>query len=66
MLLLGMGLRTFSCSPPAIPEIKKVIRSVTMEESLQVTRRVMGFDSDQEITNFLRAETRRVLPEAFA
>jgi len=66
MLLLGMGLRTFSCSPPAIPEIKKMIRSVTMEESLQVTRRVMGFDSDQEITNFLRAETRRVLPEAFA
>jgi len=66
MLLLGMGLKTFSCSPPAIPEIKKIIRSVTMEESLRVARRVMGFDSDQEITNFLRAETRRVLPEAFA
>jgi len=25
---------------------------------------VMSFDSDKEIINFLRAETRRVLPEA--
>jgi hypothetical protein len=26
LLLLGMGLRLFSCAPPAIPEIKTVIR----------------------------------------
>ncbi|MFP4052940.1 MAG: phosphoenolpyruvate--protein phosphotransferase [Phycisphaerae bacterium] len=64
MLLLGMGLRTFSATPPAIPEVKKVIRSVTLEECVQVARRVMSFDSDKEIINFLRAETRRVLPEA--
>ena len=64
MLLLGLGLRTFSCAPPAIPEIKKIIRSVTMEQALQVARRVMSFDSDKEITNFLRVETRRVLPGA--
>ena len=65
MLLLGMGLRVFSCSPPAIPEIKKIIRSVTMEQSLQVARKVLSFDSDKEIINYLRTETRRVLPEAY-
>ena len=65
MLLLGMGLRVFSCSPPAIPEIKKVIRSVTMEQSLQVARKVLSFDSDKEIINYLRAVTRRILPEAY-
>ena len=64
MLLLGMGLRVFSCSPPAIPEIKKIIRSVTMEQALQVARKVLNFDSDKEIVNYLRAETRSVLPEA--
>ncbi len=64
LLLLGMGLRIFSCAPPAIPEIKKVIRSATMEHAQQVARRVMGFDSHMEITNFLRIETRKVLPEA--
>lgn len=66
LLLLGLGLRTFSCSVPAIPEIKKVIRSVTMEQANEVARRVMSFDSDKEIINYLRAETRKVLPEAYA
>ncbi len=65
LLLLGLGLRIFSCAPPAIPNVKKIIRSVTLEQALQVARRVMSFDSDKEITNFLRVETRRVLPEAF-
>ncbi len=63
LLLLGLGLRTFSCSPPVIPEVKKVIRSVTMEHARQVARRVMSFDSDKETVNFLRAELRRVMPE---
>ena len=66
LLLLGLGLRTFSISIPAIPEIKKVIRSVTLEQANEVARRVMSFDSDKEIINFLRAETRKVLPEAYA
>lgn len=66
LLLLGLGLKTFSCTPPAIPEIKKVIRSVTMEHAREVAQRVMGFDSDSETVNFLRVETRKVLPEAYA
>jgi len=65
LLLLGLGLRTFSCAPAAIPEIKKVVRSVTMEQSMQVSLRVMGFNTDHEIINFLRSEMRRVLPEAY-
>jgi phosphotransferase system enzyme I (PtsI) len=65
LLLLGMGLRVFSCAPPSIPNLKKVIRSVTMEQALQVARRVMNFDSDKEILNYLRVETRRILPEAY-
>lgn len=65
MLLLGLGLKVFSCTPPAIPEIKKVIRSVTMEQASAVARRVLSFNNDQEILNFLKAETRKVLPEAY-
>lgn len=65
LLLLGLGLRTFSVSIPSIPEIKKVIRSVTLEQANEVARRVMSFDSDKETINFLRAETRKVLPEAY-
>ncbi len=65
MLLLGLGLRVFSCAPPAIPGVKRVIRSTTMEQSLRVARRVMSFDSDMETLNFLRAEIRRIMPEDY-
>jgi phosphotransferase system enzyme I (PtsI) len=65
MLLLGLGLRRFSCTPSAIPEIKKVVRSVTMQQSLEVARQVSRLDSDKEIVSYLRAATRNVLPEVY-
>jgi len=66
LLLLGLGLRIFSCAPPAIPEIKKIIRSVTIEHAFQFAQKVMTFQSDIETNNYLRRETRKVLPEAYA
>ena len=65
LLLLGLGLKVFSCVPAAIPEIKKLVRSVTMEQAYQAARRVMGFDSDRETVNYLRAELGKILPEAY-
>jgi len=65
LLLLGLGLRTFSCAPPAIPGIKKTIRSVTMAHARQVARRVMGFGSDKETMNYLHSEVRGIVPEDF-
>jgi len=65
LLLMGMGLRIFSCAPPAIPKIKKVIRSGTLRQARKVARKVMGFDSEKEIVNYLAAETRKILPEVF-
>jgi len=65
-LLLGLGLTVFSCAPPAIPEIKKVVRSITMEHARGIARRVMSFDSDKETINYLRSEMRNILPEAYA
>ncbi len=64
LLLLGLGLRNFSCAPPAIPEIKKVIRLATMEQAMAIGKRVMSFDTDKETINYLRVEMRRILPEA--
>lgn len=66
MLLLGLGLRAFSCAPSAIPEVKKIIRSVTMAQCMDAARRVMSFNSDKEILNYLRVQLREVLPEAVA
>ncbi|UCG49632.1 MAG: phosphoenolpyruvate--protein phosphotransferase [Phycisphaerales bacterium] len=65
MLLLGMGFRTISLAPPMIPEIKQVIRSVTIEQCNQVARKVLGMSSERHIANYLRAAARKIIPEAF-
>jgi len=64
MLLLGLGLRSLSITPPAIPEVKKIIRSVSIDHCQRIARRVAVFDSDREILNYLREQVRKVLPEA--
>ncbi len=65
LLLLGMGLSVFSMNGPDVPEVKKVIRSTTMEHARQVARRVLSYDSERQILHFLREETRKIIPEAF-
>jgi phosphotransferase system enzyme I (PtsI) len=65
LLLLGLGLNNFSMNGPDIPEVKKIIRSVTTEHARQVARRVMSFDSERQVMHFLREETRKIIPEAF-
>ena len=65
LLLLGLGLNTFSMNGPDIPEVKKIIRSTTMEHARQVARKVMSFDSERQVMHFLREETRKIIPEAF-
>jgi len=65
LLLLGLGLTTFSMNGPDVPEVKKVIRSTTIEHARQVARRVMSFDSERQVMHFLREETRKIVPEVF-
>jgi len=65
LLLLGLGLNNFSMNGPDVPEVKKVIRSTTIEHARQVARRVMSFDSERQVMHFLREETRKIIPEAF-
>jgi phosphoenolpyruvate-protein phosphotransferase (PTS system enzyme I) len=65
LLLLGLGLNVFSMSGPDVPEIKKIIRSTTLEHARNVARRVMGFDSERQVIHFLRQETRKIDPDVF-
>jgi phosphoenolpyruvate-protein phosphotransferase (PTS system enzyme I) len=64
LLLLGMGLNTFSMNGPDIPEVKNIIRSTTMEHAKHVARRVMSFESERQVIHFLREETRKIDPDA--
>ncbi len=63
MLLLGLGLRTLSVPPSAVPEIKQICRSVSIPQCEEVARHAMTMDSAREIDTFLREELRKVAPE---
>ena len=62
-LLLGMGLTHFSVSPPLIPEVKKLIRSITMDEAKTIVDDVMKLRNSREITTYLRNVTRKYQPD---
>jgi phosphoenolpyruvate-protein phosphotransferase (PTS system enzyme I) len=64
LFLLGIGLRHFSMAPTDIPEIKKIIRSTTMARAVRIAKRALSFDTDRQVSNYLRDETRRIAPEA--
>jgi phosphotransferase system enzyme I (PtsI) len=63
MLLLGLGLTQLSVTPHNIPEIKKVIRSISIEEATQVAQEALRMETARDVNNYLREQTRRILPE---
>jgi len=63
MFLLGLGLRCLSMAPANIPEVKKLIRLTSIAKAERVARRVMTFDTARQVTNYLRDQTRKVLPD---
>jgi len=65
MLLLGMGVRTLSLAPPMMPEIKQIIRSVTIEDCNSVARKILTMNSERQIASYLRDATRKILPSVF-
>ena len=64
LFLLGIGLRTFSVAPPAIPDLKKMIRSVTIKDAEEVARKALTFTDARDTVEYLKEETRKILPDA--
>lgn len=65
MLLLGFGLRSFSITPPAIAEVKRVVRAVSLDQCKRVARKVMQFESDRQVLGYLREEVAKVMPDVY-
>jgi phosphotransferase system enzyme I (PtsI) len=63
MLLIGLGLRQLSVTPQNVPEIKKMIRSVSIDEAKEIAQEAMRHETARDVNNYLREQTRRILPE---
>ena len=63
MLLLGMGLRRFSVTPSAIPEVKNICRHVALEECKAVAERVMTMENARDVKSYLKEEVKKFVKE---
>ena len=64
LILLGLGLDELSMSPIAIPEIKKIIRSLALKEAKELTKKALKLSAVQEIGKLLKEKIKKILPNA--
>lgn len=62
LLLLGMGVRSFSMSPAFIPSMKELARHVSIADAEQILRRALRTTSTKSIQRMTAAEIRRLAP----
>jgi phosphotransferase system enzyme I (PtsI) len=59
LVLIGLAIDEFSVAPSMIPEVKRIIRSVTFDECKSLVRRILRYrttsEIEREIESFLKA-----------
>ncbi len=63
LLLVGMGIRTLSLAPAAIPILKKAIRSVTIGQCEAMAWRALRLSTAREVDAFLMNQLAGLVPE---
>jgi len=53
ILLLGLGLDEFSVVPAALPEIKKIIRSVKYRDAKKIAKKALSLVTEDELKKYL-------------
>ncbi len=61
LMLLGLGLDEFSMPPQVIPEVKYIIRCVTIEKAKEVARKALSLSTGREVEEYNQAILREIL-----
>ncbi|NLU10470.1 MAG: phosphoenolpyruvate--protein phosphotransferase [Tepidanaerobacter acetatoxydans] len=60
-ILLGMGLDEFSMSASSIPQVKKIIRSLTYDEAKQIAEKALSMNEADEIRNMVNKALEKII-----
>ena len=63
LILLGMGLDSFSTSPVQVPRIKQVIRAVPTFRAKEVVKEALRLSTGKEVEQFAQARLRELVGE---
>jgi phosphotransferase system enzyme I (PtsI) len=61
LILLGLGLDEFSMPPAVIPEVKYIIRSVSIRQAKDIALGALKLSTGREIEEFSQAKLREIL-----
>ncbi len=62
-LLVGIGLRQLSVTPHVIPELKEVIRNITIPEAEKIAEHAESMEVARDVENYLRGELKKFCPD---
>ena len=62
-LLVGLGLRQLSVTPHSIPELKEVVRNITIPQAEHIAERASNMEVARDIENYLRGELKTICPD---
>lgn len=63
-LLVGMGLRQLSVTPHMIPELKEVLRNLTIAKADRIASRAEAMETARDVESYLRGELMKICPES--
>ncbi len=63
LILLGLGLNEFSTSSIMVPEIKRIIRSITLHKAREIADAAMKLSTGKEVKEFARKKLIEIIPE---
>ena len=62
-ILLGLGIDELSMNAVSIPLVKRIIRSISMEEALSDLKDIFQFDTAKDVREFIVAKVEPLIPD---
>lgn len=63
VLLLGMGLKSFSMSPAFIPTIKELAKQITITEAAQILQDALKLKTTSQVQRYMNGQLQRIAPK---
>ena len=64
LILLGLGLNEFSMPSLSIPQIKYLIRSVSMQEVKKIAQKALTLSTGREVELFIQGKLKEILKQS--
>ncbi|MBF0569504.1 MAG: phosphoenolpyruvate--protein phosphotransferase [Candidatus Omnitrophica bacterium] len=66
IILMGLGIDSFSMSPASIPQIKRSIRSLKFSDAEELAKQALRLSTGLEVEEFMSSEIKKIVPDFYS